>query len=274
MLPRDRRFGRPSRSSIPRCARRLAPRGCGRQTLLACSAGSVAENSHFRDTAIEIALLDWGGEGPLACSITRTDSVRRPAGPRRGAVARPLSRDRDGRSGPRRFLETRRSPTAIAGSLLGETSCASPKHSPPSTPIMRVTSGLGHSFGGIAILMASAERPDLFERNVLVDPVILRTRQRAPAASGTRPATRSPSVLATGARSGPVAKLPGRSGWRRSSSRVGIRGPWISISPRVSPIAPTARSSSNAAARPRRRSSKPPDRSIYGRPQIGCGRRR
>ena len=35
----------------------------------------------------------------------------------------------------------------------------------------RIALGIGHSFGGTSILMASAERPELFERCVLVDPV-------------------------------------------------------------------------------------------------------
>ena len=50
-------------------------------------------------------------------------------------------------------------------------------------PENRVALGLGHSFGGTSILMASAARPDHVEHNVLVDPVIQSTvDERAPTA--------------------------------------------------------------------------------------------
>jgi pimeloyl-ACP methyl ester carboxylesterase len=40
-------------------------------------------------------------------------------------------------------------------------------------PDGRIALGLGHSFGGIALLMAAAEQPDLFDYSALVDPVAI-----------------------------------------------------------------------------------------------------
>jgi pimeloyl-ACP methyl ester carboxylesterase len=60
----------------------------------------------------------------------------------------------------------------------------------------RIALGLGHSLGGTSILMASARRPELFERSVLVDPVI-----RPPAGDADNPeASSHVSSLAEGAR--------------------------------------------------------------------------
>jgi len=63
-------------------------------------------------------------------------------------------------------------------------------------PEGRVALGVGHSIGGSSILMASGVRPDLFERTVLVDPVILPQKRPKPASAPDSPGNQ----LAEGAR--------------------------------------------------------------------------
>jgi pimeloyl-ACP methyl ester carboxylesterase len=124
------------------------------------------------DSAIEIALLDWGGDGPLAllhhangfCAAVWALVAERLSG--RYHVIALDARGHGDSSKPEgadcyRWEFFGRDVLAVAEALAAE------------HPDGRVALGLGHSFGGSAILMASAERPDLFERNVLVDPVVM-----------------------------------------------------------------------------------------------------
>ena len=124
------------------------------------------------DSAIEIALLDWGGEGPLALLHHANGfcaGVWGPVAERLSAHYRVIAMDARGHgdsSKPEgadnyRWEFFGRDVLGVAEVLAAE------------QPDGRVALGLGHSFGGSSILMASAERPDLFERIVLVDPVIL-----------------------------------------------------------------------------------------------------
>lgn len=123
------------------------------------------------ESGLAIALLDWGGDGPIAllhhangfCAGTlglvaerllphfrvigmdargHGDSAR-PEGPEAYAWAR--------------FAEDL---LGVAATLVSENGCD------------RIGLGLGHSFGGTALLGAAARRPDLFDRIVLVDPVV------------------------------------------------------------------------------------------------------
>lgn len=119
---------------------------------------------------VEIALLDWGGDGPLVlmhhangfCAGT-LGLVAEALVPRfrvigmdargHGASSRP--------AGPEawRWDEFALDALAVAEAL-------APAHGG------RVAVGLGHSFGGTSMLGAAARRPELFERLVLVDPVL------------------------------------------------------------------------------------------------------
>ena len=122
------------------------------------------------ERGVEIALLDWGGTGPLAlfhhangfCAAT-LDLVARPL--RRhirviGMDARGHG-DSSKANGPEAYAwrEFGADLAAVARALAAE-------HGG------RVALGLGHSFGGTSMLLASAEEPALFERLVLVDPVL------------------------------------------------------------------------------------------------------
>jgi pimeloyl-ACP methyl ester carboxylesterase len=121
---------------------------------------------------IEIALLDYGGEGPLAllhhangfCAgvwglvadeLVRTHRVIAMDARGHGESSKPES---PGAYAWARFAED---VAEVGRQLVGELGSS------------RVGLGLGHSFGGTSILAAAADAPDLFERILLVDPVIL-----------------------------------------------------------------------------------------------------
>ncbi len=121
---------------------------------------------------LEISLIDWGGDGPLAllhhangfCAGTW------------GVVAQGLRRhfrviamdarghgDSDKPKGNQhyRWENFGLDAAAVADVLVA-------RHGP-------VTLGLGHSFGGTALILAAVQRPDLFERLVLLDPIVMPT---------------------------------------------------------------------------------------------------
>jgi pimeloyl-ACP methyl ester carboxylesterase len=121
------------------------------------------------ERGVEIALLDFGGRGPLAL-------VQHANGFCKGmwAEVAHLLRDRlrfvafDARGhgdssspeGPAAFAwpEFARDYAALASLLVAETGAP-------------LALGIGHSFGGTSLLGAAAERPELFERLLLIDPV-------------------------------------------------------------------------------------------------------
>lgn len=119
---------------------------------------------------MELSLLDWGGEGPLALLHHANGFCAAVWGPvaegLRAANFRVVALDARGHgdsSRPEdadayRWPHFGRDLAALAELLSAE---AGP-----------VAVGLGHSFGGTATLLAAVERPDLFERIVLLDPVI------------------------------------------------------------------------------------------------------
>ncbi|TMA25980.1 MAG: alpha/beta hydrolase [Deltaproteobacteria bacterium] len=122
------------------------------------------------ERGVEIALLDWGGAGPLAllhhangfCAAT-LDLVARPL----RAHFRVIGMDARGHGDSSRpngenayaWREFGADLAAVARVLAAE-------HGG------RIALGLGHSFGGTSMLLAAAEEPALFERLVLVDPVL------------------------------------------------------------------------------------------------------
>jgi pimeloyl-ACP methyl ester carboxylesterase len=118
---------------------------------------------------VELALLDWGGEGPLALLHHANGFCAAVWGPvAEGLRARfhVVALDARGHgdsskpedAGAYRWPEFGGDLAALAAMLAAE-----------SGP---VALGLGHSFGGTATLLAAVERPDLFERLVLLDPVV------------------------------------------------------------------------------------------------------
>ena len=123
------------------------------------------------ESGVEIALLDWGGEGPLALlhhangfCAAMWDLVARPL-TKHFRVIGMDARGHGDSSSPEGAGFYRWA--SFAGDLTAVVDALAAEH-----PDGRVTLGLGHSFGGAAMLLASAERPDLFGKLVLVDPVL------------------------------------------------------------------------------------------------------
>jgi len=123
------------------------------------------------DADIEIALLDWGGSGPLVLLHHANGFC--------GAVWAPIAeqlRDRfrvvamdarghgDSTSPP--------GPEAYAWENFGRDLAVVARTLAAESPRGSVALGIGHSFGGTATLTAAALEPGLFERMLLLDPVI------------------------------------------------------------------------------------------------------
>jgi pimeloyl-ACP methyl ester carboxylesterase len=159
---------------------------------------------------IEIALLDWGGDGPLAVLHHANGFCKGLWAP----VAHELRYDfrlvamdarghgDSGRPEPPSgygWTDFADDLGAVAAHLAEEA----------GTP---VALGLGHSFGGTSMLGAAARHPDLFERLVLVDPVV----------------PPSPAVVPPPERGAHVAELVERAGRRRAhwESREEARAWW------------------------------------------------
>ncbi len=139
---------------------------------------------------VEIALLDWGGDAPLALLHHATGFCKGVWAPIAEALRsrfRVIAMDARGHGDSSQpegaaayaWPEFVRDLVAVAEQL-------APAHGP-------IALGLGHSFGGTAMLVASRERPELFRRLVLVDPV-------APPPDLPPDARARPNALAEGAR--------------------------------------------------------------------------
>jgi pimeloyl-ACP methyl ester carboxylesterase len=122
-------------------------------------------------SGIEIALLDWGGEGPLVLMHHANGFC---AGTL-GLVAEGLVADHHvvgmdarghGDSSKPQDPEVYRW-DRFAEDLLGVAEVLAGERADGCVAV-----GLGHSFGGTSVLGAAARRPELFGRLVLVDPVI------------------------------------------------------------------------------------------------------
>ena len=123
------------------------------------------------ERCVEIALLDWGGPGPTAllhhangfCAAT-WDGVARALAPHFRVVAMDARGHGDSSTpvgaGAYAWDEFGADLAAVGRALARES----------GRPLAL---GLGNSFGGTALLLAEAAEPGLFERLVLVDPVLL-----------------------------------------------------------------------------------------------------
>jgi len=139
------------------------------------------------EPAVEIALLEWDGDGPLALlhhangfCAGMWDEVAQGIRQRFRVVALD-ARGHGDSSKPE-------DPHAYAWERFVDDLLA------VAEPLARaaggrIALGLGHSFGGAAMLLAASRRPELFERLVLVDPVI-----RDPSWDGYVPPGESPGA--------------------------------------------------------------------------------
>lgn len=141
---------------------------------------------------IEIALLDFGGEGPLALLHHATGfckGVWAPVAQRLRARFRVIAMDARGH-GDSSQLEGAAAYAwpEFARDLVAVVEALAPECGP-------VALGMGHSFGGTAMLGAGRARPDLIQRLVLVDPVVPQPASMFPPEALARP-----NPLAEGAR--------------------------------------------------------------------------
>jgi len=121
---------------------------------------------------VEIALLDWGGSGPLAllhhangfCAALWT-LVAEALRPHFRVVA--MDARGHGDSSRPEGVDAYRW-DRFADDIVSVARALAP--GPPSS---RIALGLGHSFGGTSMIAAASREPALFERLVLVDPVVL-----------------------------------------------------------------------------------------------------
>jgi pimeloyl-ACP methyl ester carboxylesterase len=124
------------------------------------------------ERGVEIALLDWGGDGPLALLHHANGfcaALWALVAERLRHHYRVVAMDARGHGdsskpegeGDYEWHQFGEDVVAVAQRLAAERGEAG------------VALGLGHSFGGTAILMAAAAEPSLFGRIVLVDPVLL-----------------------------------------------------------------------------------------------------
>ncbi len=124
------------------------------------------------DQGVEIAILDWGGAGPLALLHHANGFCAGVWGPVAEGLRsqfRVVAMDVRGHGdsskptppAPYAWHHFARDAESVAEVLLAEGDRD------------RVALGLGHSFGGSALLGAAASRPGLFERLVLLDPIVM-----------------------------------------------------------------------------------------------------
>lgn len=130
----------------------------------------VARRIALPQRGVEIALWDWGGEGPLVLMHHANGFCAGTLGLVADALVprfRVIGMDARGHGdssrpeGPDAYRWG-----AFVEDLLAVAETLAPQHGG------RVAVGLGHSFGGTSMLGAAARRPNLFERLVLVDPVV------------------------------------------------------------------------------------------------------
>jgi pimeloyl-ACP methyl ester carboxylesterase len=131
----------------------------------------ITHRIRLPDSELELALLDWGGSGPLAL-LHHANGF---CGAMWGPVAETLrdhyhvvaldARGHGDSSKPE-------DPEAYAWPRFGEDAAAVARTLLAETGEPQIALGLGHSFGGTSLLMASAAAPELFDRLVLADPVM------------------------------------------------------------------------------------------------------
>lgn len=173
----------------------------------------VARRRITLGSGLEIALLDWGGDGPLAllhhangfCAGLWGLVAERLRPHLRLVAMDARGHGRSSKPDPgvrenyawQRFGEDA---GEVARRLAAE-------HGG------RIALGLGHSFGGTSLLMAAADAPDLFERLVLVDPVVASPSFFAARSTQLSEDNRDLASAARRRRQGFESRAEARDGW-------------------------------------------------------------
>lgn len=151
---------------------------------------------HLPDRGLSLAVVDWGGSGPLAVFSHANGFCADVFGlvaERLRTRFRVIGYDSRGHGdsdkpeppGPYAWEEFAQDAIAMTAAIAREVGAP------------RIALGLGHSFGGTCMMTAAARRPALFEKIALVDPVIL---PRAGDTTGWRPPSDAPHPSAAIAR--------------------------------------------------------------------------
>lgn len=122
------------------------------------------------ERGVEIALLDWGGEGPLALCHHANGFCKGTLGLVADALRgrfRVVAMDARGHGDSSKPRE----PSAYRWHHFAEDALAVAEQLVAEGGEADVALGIGHSFGGTSLLGAAARRPGLFGRLLLVDPV-------------------------------------------------------------------------------------------------------
>lgn len=125
----------------------------------------------LEERGVEIALLDWGGDGPLVLMHHANGFCAGTLGLVAQALVpayRVIGMDARGHGDS----SQPEGPEAYGWDHFALDYLAVAERLAAEHPSGRVGVGVGHSFGGTSALGAAARRPGLFERLVLVDPVI------------------------------------------------------------------------------------------------------
>ncbi len=131
----------------------------------------VSRRMQLPARGVEIALLDWGGDGPLVFMHHANGFCAGTLGLVAQALVphfRVIGMDARGHGDSSKP----ESPHAYAWAQFSADYLAVAERLADECGGGQIAVGLGHSFGGTAVLGAAAQRPDLFGRLVLVDPVI------------------------------------------------------------------------------------------------------
>lgn len=140
------------------------------------SAPVTREAKHRRidlpERGVELNLLDWGGDGPLALLSHANGfcaAMWEPLAKTLRKNFRVLAFDARGHGDSTKLWERE----AYSWDQFVEDLIAISERLTREYELARVEFAIGHSFGGSATLVAAAQRPDLFGRIAMLDPVVV-----------------------------------------------------------------------------------------------------
>jgi pimeloyl-ACP methyl ester carboxylesterase len=142
-----------------------------------------AERRRVRLPEVEIALLDWGGGGaPILLHHANgfCKGVWGLVAERLAPRFRPIAMDARGHGDSTRP----EAPGSYAWPRFAEDLAGVAERVAELCRVARLPLAVGHSFGGTSLLGAAKRRPELFERLVLVDPVVPRLADDLPPERG------------------------------------------------------------------------------------------